>query len=153
MLYPRQLFRMYSWICHWRVSASVTDPHNRLLVLVTRCLQWSSKVLGPLWITNSGLHSKQMSPVHFTKHYKHQKWMWKWKNQHVTDIIHERGTKKKSESPTGFEPMTSQTPGGRSIHLSYATLQVKVFARSPFGNQLFWFRETFLQIKSPAAKF
>ena len=79
--------------------------------------------------------------------------MWKWKNQHVTDIIHERGTKKKSESPTGFEPMTSQTPGGRSMHLSYATLQVKVFARSPFGNQLFWFRETFLQIKSPAAKF
>ena len=66
---------------------------------------------------------------------------------------HSRGTKKKSESPTGFEPMTSQTPGGRSIHLSYATLQVKVFARAPFGNQLFWFRETFLQIKSPAAKF
>ena len=32
-------------------------------------------------------------------------------------------------------------------------LQVKVFAWSPFGNQLFWFRETFLQIKSPAPKF
>ena len=31
---------------------------------------------------------------------------------------HERGTKKKSESLTGFEPMTSQTPGRRSIHLS-----------------------------------
>ena len=29
---------------------------------------------------------------------------------------HERGTKKKSESPTGLEPVTSQTPGGRSIH-------------------------------------
>ena len=26
--------------------------------------------------------------------------------------------KKKSESPTGFEPTTSQTPDGRSIHLS-----------------------------------
>ena len=25
---------------------------------------------------------------------------------------------KKSESPTGFKPMTSQTPGGRSIHLA-----------------------------------
>ena len=34
-----------------------------------------------------------------------------------------------------------------------STLQVKVFAWSPFGNQLFWFRETFLQIKSPAPKF
>ena len=33
------------------------------------------------------------------------------------------------------------------------TLQVKVFTRSPFGNQLFWFRETFLQIKLPAPKF
>ena len=30
---------------------------------------------------------------------------------------HELGTKKKSEFPTGIEPMTSQTkPGGRSIH-------------------------------------
>ena len=75
---------MYSWICHWRVSVSVTDPHNRSLV--TRCLQWSSKVLGPLWITNSGLHFKQMSPVHFTEHYKHQKWMWKRNNQHVTSL-------------------------------------------------------------------
>ena len=34
-----------------------------------------------------------------------------------------------------------------------STLQVKVFAWSPIGNQLFWFRETFLQIKSPASKF
>ena len=31
---------------------------------------------------------------------------------------HESGKKKKSKSPTGFEPMTSQTPGGRSNHLS-----------------------------------
>ena len=75
---------MYGWICHWRVSVSVTDPHNRLLV--TGCLQWSSKVLGPLWITNSGLHFKQMSPMLFTEHYKHQKWMWKWNNQHVTSV-------------------------------------------------------------------
>ena len=35
----------------------------------------------------------------------------------------------------------------------YATLQGKAFAWSPFGNQLFWFREAFLQIKLPAAKF
>ena len=31
----------------------------------------------------------------------------------------ERETKKKSESPTGFEPMTSQIPVGRSNQLSY----------------------------------
>ena len=35
----------------------------------------------------------------------------------------------------------------------YATLQGKAFAWSPFGNQLFWFREAFLRIKSLAAKF
>ena len=43
------------------------------------------------------------------------------------------------------------------IHLRYltllTTLHVKVFAWSPFGNQLFWFREIFLQIKSPVPKF
>ena len=33
------------------------------------------------------------------------------------------------------------------------TLQVKVFVWSPFGDQTFWFMETFLQIKSPASKF
>ena len=33
-----------------------------------------------------------------------------------------------------------------------STLQVKVYAWSPFGNPLFWFRETFLQVKSPAPK-
>ena len=33
------------------------------------------------------------------------------------------------------------------------TLQVKVFAWLPFGNQLFWLRAPFLQIKSPAPKF
>ena len=30
--------------------------------------------------------------------------------------------KEKSESLTGFEPITSQTPGGNSIHLSYGEL-------------------------------
>ena len=28
----------------------------------------------------------------------------------------------KNESPTGIKPMTSQTPGGHSIHLSYREL-------------------------------
>ena len=30
--------------------------------------------------------------------------------------------------------------------------QVEVFAWSPFGNQLFWVRETFLQIKVASSK-
>ena len=34
-----------------------------------------------------------------------------------------------------------------------ATLQVKVFARLTFGNQVFWFRETFLQIKPQLQNF
>ena len=33
-----------------------------------------------------------------------------------------------------------------------ATLQVKVFAWSPFGNQLFWFKETFLLSKFASSK-
>ena len=42
-----------------------------------------------------------------------------------SSACHERGAKKKSESsPTGFEPMTSQIPSGRSIHLSYGELKV-----------------------------
>ena len=32
---------------------------------------------------------------------------------------HERGTKKKSEFLTGFEPMISQTPGRGSTHVIY----------------------------------
>ena len=40
-----------------------------------------------------------------------------------------------------------------TIQSLFPTLQVKVFAWSPFGNIFFWFRETFLQIKSPASKF
>ena len=47
-------------------------------------------------------------------------------NVKVKSACHEHGTKKESESPTGFEPMTSQTPGGRSIHLSYNTDILKV---------------------------
>ena len=34
---------------------------------------------------------------------------------------HDCGTKKKSEFPTGIEPMTSQTLGGRSIHWATRT--------------------------------
>ena len=33
-------------------------------------------------------------------------------NQQVTSV----GQRKNLESPTGFEPITSRTPGGRSIH-------------------------------------
>ena len=42
---------------------------------------------------------------------------------------HERGMKKKSESPTGFEPVTSRTPGGCSIH-SYIQLS-RIIQESP----------------------
>ena len=50
-----------------------------------------------------------------------------WKNERYSilaenEAFHERGTNEKSEFPTGFEPITSQTPGGRSIHLSYGEL-------------------------------
>ena len=92
----RQLFRMYSWICHCGGSVSVTDPHNRSLV--TRCLQRRSKVLEPLWITNSGLHFKQMSPMHFTKHYKHQKWTWKRNNHHVTSVGRRKNLSSRQDS-------------------------------------------------------
>ena len=47
-------------------------------------------------------------------------------NVKMKSACHERRTKKKSESPTGFEPMTSQTLGGHSIHLSYNTDILKV---------------------------
>ena len=29
---------------------------------------------------------------------------------------HERGTKQKSKTPTGIEPKTSRTPGGRELY-------------------------------------
>ena len=47
-------------------------------------------------------------------------------NVKMKSACHERRTKKKSESPRGFKPMTSQTLGGRSIHLSYNTDILKV---------------------------
>ena len=52
-----------------------------------------------------------------------------------------------------FLPATISDVNGLQLINKKATLQVKVFAWSPFGNQLFWFRESFLQIKLPAAKF
>ena len=53
----------------------------------------------------------------------------------------------------GFLPATISDVNGLQLINKKPTLQVKVFAWSPFGNQLFWFRESFLQIKLPAAKF
>ena len=49
-------------------------------------------------------------------------------NVKMKSSCQERGPKKKSESPTGFEPMTFQKPGGGrgSIHLSYNTDILKV---------------------------
>ena len=37
--------------------------------------------------------------------------------------------------------------------LSSSTLEVKVFAQSPFGNQLFWFRETFNKLSRQLQNF
>ena len=37
-------------------------------------------------------------------------------------LVTSKGQRKKSESLTEFEPITSQTPGGHSIHLSYGEL-------------------------------
>ena len=48
--------------------------------------------------------------VNFTCKLGNKMWKMNW------STWHERGTKKKSESPTGIEPMTSRTLGGRSIH-------------------------------------
>ena len=38
----------------------------------------------------------------------------------------ERGTKKKSESPTGIEPMTFRTPVGRSYHWATGRLVASI---------------------------
>ena len=38
----------------------------------------------------------------------------------------ERGTKKKSESPTGIEPMTFRTPVGRSNHRATGRLMASI---------------------------
>ena len=50
----------------------------------------------------------------------------------------------------------AKSTGPRLLYMTLvaiATLQVKVFAWFPFGDQFFRFSETFLQIKSPASKF
>ena len=57
---------------------------------------------------------------------------------------HQRGTKKKSESPRGFKPMTSKTLGGRSIHLSYGVLECpsgvwEVIGSNPVSHSDFFF--------------
>ena len=39
-----------------------------------------------------------------------------------------------------------------SFSLACSTLQVKVFPRSPFGNQLFWFREAFFTNQVTSSK-
>ena len=46
-------------------------------------------------------------------------------------FYYERGTKKESESPTGFEPITSQTPGCLIFILSIATALLLRYRRYP----------------------
>ena len=45
--------------------------------------------------------------------------MWRWNNKRATSVRHTVC----ESSPTRFEPITSQIPGGRSIHLSYLELK------------------------------
>ena len=54
---------------------------------------------------------------------------------------HEHGTKKNSKSSTGFEPMTSQTPGGPSIPLSYRELNWRAIYHLSFFQEEHLFRE------------
>ena len=55
--------------------------------------------------------------------------------------------------PIAGEETSSSIERRSVMSHSRATLQVKVFAWLPLGSQLFWFRETSLQSKSPAPKF
>ena len=54
---------------------------------------------------------------------------------------HERGTKKKSESPTGIEPMTSRTPGGHSIHWATRTRGEQGHLTELKVSTVFWFAQ------------
>ena len=79
-------------------------------------------VLTSYWIKLRGSHT-----THVTCCKTSLPWVGKMHNMYrfvkmKWSACHERGTKKKSESPRGFEPMTSQTPSERSIHLSYGEL-------------------------------
>jgi len=54
-------------------------------------------------------------------------------------VCHERGTKKKAETPTGIEPMTCRSPVGRSNHLATGRLVASevIFTRSVVTHALY----------------
>ena len=58
-----------------------------------------------------------------------------------SELISKRGTMKKSESPTGIEPMTSQTLGRCSIHWAMRTHGQQGHFKCLYGQQvlLFWY--------------